>query len=390
MPSETAVACRYSEHDAPLIAHVIYRLDVGGLENGLVNIINGLPEGKFRHVIICLTDYTEYYKKIRPQVELVSLNKKKGHDMGLYWKLFKTLRRLQPAIIHTRNLGTLEMQVPAWLAGIKHRIHSLHGWDSSIEHAIKSRYLMIYKFINPLIQRYIPLSIELEQFLFQTVGVASHKIRKICNGVDTKKFTPEVRESNNLLPPSFLPDTSLLIGTVGRFEAVKDQLLLIDAFIELLNRTPEYKESTRLVLVGDGSMREQIEARIVEAGIEPLVWLAGSRNDVPELLGTFDVFVLPSKAEGISNTLLEAMASGLPVVATNVGGNAQLVIDGETGFITPKENCAELVDKLQVYLSSPELLKQHGHAARERAEKQFSLQHMIKQYEQVYDELLAD
>lgn len=380
----------HSTETAPLIAHVIYRLDVGGLENGLVNIINGLPEGKFRHAIICLTDYTDFHKKIRPEIELIALHKLPGNDLGLYWRLFKTFRRLRPDIVHTRNLAALEAQVPAWLARIKWRVHGLHGWDVSAVDAVNSRHLKLYQLINPLIQRYIALSNELEEFLLRQVEVNEAKCIKICNGVDTERFVPGSNASKAILPVGFLPEDALLIGTVGRLETVKDQLLLVNGFIDLLQREPELEHRLRLMLVGDGSMKESITRRISEAGIEQLVWMAGSRNDVPELMAALDVFVLPSKAEGISNTILEAMATGLPVVATDVGGNAQLVVDGGTGFITPSDAPAVLADKLLQYVKNPALLECHAKAGRLRAEQQFSLVHMINQYQTVYEELLVN
>lgn len=374
---------------APLIAHVIYRLDVGGLENGLVNIINGLPEGKFRHAIICLTDYTDYHKKIRPNVQLFALHKQSGHDIALYWRLYKIFRELQPDIIHTRNLSALEAQVPAWLAGVKRRVHGLHGWDISDLQGNNPRYIKLYRLIKPLIGRYIPLSQDLERYLLDKIHVPNSRITRICNGVDTDRFMPADERSKQILPAVLRGGDIRVIGTVGRLEAVKDQRLLLEAFIELLERAPEYKCDVRLVLVGDGSMRSQIETRVNEANIASLVWLTGSRNDVPELLQAFDIFVLPSKAEGISNTLLEAMASALPVVATDVGGNSQLVVDGETGYITPKGDACQLANKLQAYLDDSVLLKQHALAAREHVEKHFSLEHMIEQYERVYDELMV-
>lgn len=373
----------------PLIAHVIFRLDVGGLENGLVNIINGLPKGKFRHVIICLTDYTDFHKKIDPEIELVALHKQPGHDIGLYWRLFKTFRRLRPDIVHTRNLAALEAQLPAWLARVKRRIHGLHGWDASASDAVNSRHLKLYKLMDSLVQRYIPLSDELEGFLLRQVTVTRKKITKICNGVDTQRFTPANEDRRQVLPVEFLPDSGLLIGTVGRLEAVKNQLLLVNGFIDVITRNPELAQRLRLMLVGDGSMRDVIEQRISEAGIEQLVWMTGSRNDVPELMAALDLFVLPSKAEGISNTILEAMATGLPVIATDVGGNAQLVIDGKTGLIIPSDAVTVLADKLQLYTNDPLLLEQHSTAARARVEQQFSLNYMVSQYQAVYEALLV-
>jgi len=376
--------------ELPLIAHVIYRLDVGGLENGLVNIINGLPEGKFRHVIICLTNYTNFYKKIRPDVELIALNKRPGNDFGMYWRLFKVFRRLRPDILHTRNLAALEAQLPAWLAGVKHRVHGLHGWDVSAANAVSSKHLKLYQLMDSLVQRYIPLSDELESFLFEEVSVNHAKSIKICNGVDTQRFIPGSASRRQVLPEGFLPDNGLLIGAVGRLETVKNQLLLVEGFIELLERDPLLKQTMRLMLVGDGSMRVAIVQKIHEAGVADQVWMTGSRNDVPELMAALDVFVLPSKAEGISNTILEAMATGLPVIATDVGGNAQLVVDNETGFVVPSEAVSALADRLQQYVNDEALLKQHAQAGRERVEKSFSLERMVKQYQAVYEQLLAN
>jgi glycosyltransferase involved in cell wall biosynthesis len=167
------------------------------------------------------------------------------------------------------------------------------------------------------------------------------------------------------------------------------QVLTAPSCFSLLKREPELKQRVRLMLVGDGSMKSAIENRISEAGIGPLVWMTGSRNDVSELMAALDVFVLPSKAEGISNTILEAMATGLPVIATEVGGNSQLVLDGETGFIIPSEKPSLLAEKLYEYINKPELLESHAKAGRLRAEQQFSLQHMVNQYQTVYDELLV-
>ena len=380
----------YSTGKAPLIVHVIYRLDVGGLENGLVNVINGLPDGQFRHVIICLTNYTDFHKKIRPDVELIALNKRPGNDLGMYWRLFKVFRRLRPDILHTRNLAALEAQLPAWLAGVKHRIHGLHGWDVSAANAVSGKHLKLYQLMDFLVQRYIPLSDELERFLFEQVSIKRVKSTKICNGVDTQRFVPGSISRRQILPEGFLPETGMLVGTVGRLESVKNQLLLVEGFIEVLERDPRLKQTVRLMLVGDGSMREAIELRIHDAGIADYVWMTGSRNDVAELMAALDVFILPSKAEGISNTILEAMATALPVVATDVGGNAQLVVDNETGFIIPSEAVSELADRLQQYVGDENLLKQQARAGRLRAEELFSLEHMVSQYQAVYEQLLAN
>lgn len=366
----------------PLIAHVIYRLDTGGLENGLVNIINRLTFDCFDHVIVCLTDYTDFRERLRPGVEVVALHKKPGHDLGLYWRLFQTFRRLQPDIVHTRNLAALEAQLPAWLAGVSYRIHGLHGWDISNMSGENSKYRRLHRLIDPLVHRYIPLSADLERYLTEAVRVNSNKITRICNGVDTEKFMPPGNSGKIRLPEPLR--NKMIIGTVGRMEVVKDQLNLVTAYLRLLERDPALKDSTALVLVGDGTQRGYLENLLAETKFKDNVWFAGNRTDVPDILAAMDLFVLPSKAEGISNTLLEAMATGLAVVATDVGGNAELVAPGSTGMLVPKEDSTALAQALFDYVSQPERLRAHGKAARGRAVESFSLDKMVSEYQKVY------
>src|SRR5678815_1273501 len=116
---------------APLVAHVIFKLDFGGLENGVVNIVNRMSRAKYRHAIICLTGYgDEFRKRIqRDDVEVISIGKRPGKDPIAYWNVWRTLRRIRPQIVHTRNLGTVDMQWVAGAAGIRHRVHGEHGWE---------------------------------------------------------------------------------------------------------------------------------------------------------------------------------------------------------------------------------------------------------------------
>jgi len=366
----------------PLIAHVIYRLDTGGLENGLINIINRMPADRFDHAIIALTEFSSFRDRLPPQVSVTALHKKAGQDIGLYRRLYQTFRRLRPDILHTRNLSALEAQLPGLLAGIKYRIHGLHGWDINDLSGRNPKYRWLHRVLNPLIHRYIPLSRDLEHYLVNAVGVDTAKITRICNGVDTDRFAPVDPPHKMLLPEAFRD--KLIIGTVGRQELVKDQLNLVNAYQQLLTRHPGLQSQTALLLVGHGSQHATLQQRVKTDGYAENVWFAGNRTDVPELMAAMDLFVLPSKAEGISNTVLEAMASGLPVVATAVGGNAELVVPQHTGLLVPKEDPAALAQALYQYLSQPAMLKAHGVAARQRAVDQFSLDKMVGEYQKVY------
>ena len=371
----------------PLVAHIIHRLDYGGLENGLVNLINRMPPERYRHAILCLTDFNpEFRRRIRrPDVEVYALRKREGRDWGLFQRCWSLLRRLRPALVHTRNLAALEMQAPAWLAGVRARVHGEHGWDRD-PRLIGSRYHRLRRGLRPLVGHYIALSGEIAAYLETQVGVAPARISQIINGVDSTRFYPDSDRSP--LPPDFAPVGTQLIGTVGRLEPVKDQPNLVRAFIQLLETVPEARRRLRLVIVGAGSLRPDIERLLTEAGARDLAWLAGARDDIPELLRSLDVFALPSQAEGISNTILEAMASGLPVVATAVGGNAELVADGETGRLAPASDPAALAAALRDYVDDPGLARAHGAAGRRRVEECFSLEAMVAAYLRVYDGVL--
>jgi len=374
-----------------LIAHVVYHLGVGGLENGLVNLINRLPECDYGHLIISLTDYTSFAQRIqREDVEIIALHKRPGHDWRMFRDLYRLFRERRPDIVHSRNLAALEAQIPAWLAGVNYRIHGEHGRDVSDMDGTNWKYILQRRLIRPVLHRYIALSRDLEDYLIDRIGVSRNRITRIINGVDTTRFhraSPEARRQP--LPADFAGQTDLVIGTVGRLEPIKDQATLVRAFIELAARHPEQAGRLRLVLVGDGSKRQELETLVANSGLISQVWFAGSRDDVPALLGAMDVFVLPSLAEGISNTIMEAMASGLPVVATEVGGNAELVLQGKTGQLVPRDNPVAMAEALTGYLLHPEQVDIQARASRSRAEQDFSLAVMVDNYHRVYQQAKA-
>jgi sugar transferase (PEP-CTERM/EpsH1 system associated) len=374
----------------PLVAHVIYRLGVGGLENGLVNLINRMPEDRYRHAVICLKDATDFKRRLRPEVPVLELKRREGQDFGMFLRLHRLLRQLRPAIVHTRNLAAVECQLPAWLAGVPARVHGEHGWDVFDPDGSNRKYQLLRRAFKPLIHRYIPLSSHLEAYLRDKIGVEDARLTRICNGVDRDIFRPAAG-GRALLPggPFGTAEGLVLIGTVGRMHGVKDQLNLVRAFLLLLEQQPKLRERARLVLVGDGPLRAEALDLLKAAAADGLAWLPGERGDVASLLQGLDVFVLPSKAEGISNTILEAMATGLPVVATAVGGNSELVVDGVTGRLVPREDSAALAAALLEYLEDQARIRDHGAAGLARIKESFSLDGMVERYMAVYDNVLG-
>lgn len=377
--------------EKPLIAHLIHRLDFGGLENGLVNLINHMPFDRYRHAVICLTDYSEFAQRInRSDVEVYALHKSPGKDLGVYKRLWKLLRQLKPTILHSRNLAALDSQVIAWLAGVPCRVHSEHGWDMVDLHGENTKYKILRKIVQPFVHRFLALSKHQLRWMRRQLSIPNNRLLHIYNGVDIERFNKRETESPQLDIDWSPVSDPFVVGTVGRMQTVKDQLTLAKAFVELCSNRPEVRERLRLIMVGDGPLREQVNTLLTEAGVRDLAWLPGSRNDIAAILAQMDLFVLPSLNEGISNTILEAMASGLPVLATDVGGNPELVLRGMTGQLVPPQQPKRMAESIAWYLDQPHAAKAQGCAARARIEQEFSLQTMVTRYLDFYDSSLAD
>jgi glycosyltransferase involved in cell wall biosynthesis len=226
------------------------------------------------------------------------------------------------------------------------------------------------------------MSCDLADWLQTVVRVPAARIRQAYSGVDIERFRPATT-----IELAARARDVVNIGTVGRLDPVKNHASLIEALRRILDARTGLQGAIRLTIVGDGPQRAALESLARARGLESRVEFTGTRDDTPELLRTFDLFVLPSMNEGISNTILEAMASGLPVLAARVGGNPELVLPGETGLLYDPSDGDGLVDGLLRYLEEPALREAHGRAGRGRALANFSLDSMVQRYLEIYDEL---
>ncbi len=373
----------------PLIAHIVHKFDTGGLENGVVNLINHMPADTFRHAVISLTEITDFRKRIdRRDVQFIALEKPSGHLLWIYPQLYRLFRKLQPAIIHTRNLAALEATIPAWMAQVPGRIHGEHGRDVGDLNGTSRKHQWIRRIYSPFVKQYIALSQDLAHYLTQAIGINEKRVTQIYNGVDATRFHPAPHPQNIPGCP-FNRAEHWIIGTVGRMQTVKDQTNLAKAFVYALHTNPELRDRLRLVMVGDGPLRRESLDILQAAGHAELAWLPGERNDMPEIMRGFDCFVLPSLAEGISNTILEAMATGLPIIATAVGGNVELVEDGNNGRLVPNADPASLAKAIVALAEDPESAKALGHRSRKLVEDRYSLAGMVSSYQRIYEQALC-
>lgn len=367
------------------VVHLVYRFTTGGLENVVAQLVNQLPADRFRHTILSVTDIDPVFaQRIEPgRAELIALNKPPGQPFRLYPKAWRMLRQLKPDVVHSCNLAALEFMPVAALAGVPRRVHAEHGMDTAELTGKGSRYLALRRFYRRFVHEQVAVSDALGEYLRTRVGVAPAHVHHIPNGVDTRAFRP--RQPGDPLPPHypFVPGRDWVMGTVGRQVDIKNPLLLVDAFIALARSGEPGTERLRLAMVGDGPLAADIRQRLQAAGLLDRAWLPGVRADVAHILRALDCFVLPSRSEATSCTLQEAMATGLPIVTTEVGGNAALLDQGRCGTLVPTENAHALAEQIrQQQRLGPR--NAQATAALDKARQQYALDAVLQRYSTLF------
>jgi sugar transferase (PEP-CTERM/EpsH1 system associated) len=365
----------------PLIVHLLHSLDLGGMENALIARLNRMPDHAYRHAIVSLTRVNpEMALRLRrTDVETIALRKPPGLGIGMHRELHRVLRRLRPDVLHAYNLAAMEYAPAARVAGVRVCVHGSHGREADDPDGTRPAHLLLRRAMTPFYDCCYANSRAMLAWLREQVRVPEHKSCYLPNGVDLARFVPQHRPAQG---------RRIVIGMIARMQSVKDPLNLFEAFLLLRERLPHLRERLQLALVGEGPLRTELRARVVQAGLGECVWLPGDRRDVPDLLESFRVFALPSVAEGMPGAVLEAMAAGLPVVAARVGGLPEVVEDGVTGRLVRPCDPRALALALEPYVLDAALAQHHGSAGRARVEQHYSIDAMVDAYRQMYDRLL--
>jgi len=354
------------------VLHILHSFGIGGLEKGIAMLINhSSPE--FVHEILCLTQSGDSGRLIPADTKIYEMHKPPGNSIVFLWKLARTIRKIKPDLIHTRNWSGVDGIIAARLAGCNNIIHGEHGWGMDDPHGdLKSR-KMVRRWLSAGVKEFTAVSHQIKCWLEKEVRVF-RPVTQIYNGV--KLHT----DYNSLEPASLrqelgLSRSTLLIGTVGRLDPIKDHAGLIQAFQEVRIQVP----ASHLILVGDGPEWQTLQTLQTDG-----VHLLGMRTDVAAILRQLDLFVLPSLNEGISNTILEAMSAGLPVVATAVGGTPELVQHDKNGTLVAPRDYSGLARAMVRYLVDPQLCSTHGERNRCLVNEKFSIPSMVAGYESVW------
>ena len=354
------------------ILHLVYSMGCGGLEKVIVNLINGSKDYSCEHIIVILTPEHELVSLIDGKVTVYCVNKKPGKDIHCHWRLYKLFRKLRPDVLNTYNFGTIEYQMVAKMAGIHLGIHSDHGRGGDDSLGKNGRNNLVRRFMSRFIDVYVVVSKDLYYWVKNDIRIESKQIKIVQNGVAIENYS-ERRSS----------ETAFTFCTVGRLDEIKNQILMIKAYHRALETSPELLV-TKLQLVGDGPMRDVLKALVLSLQLENNVELMGYREDIANILSMANAFVLSSNYEAMPMTILEAMASHVPVVTTDVGGIRHFISDQEATFVEAG-NEQLLAEKFIELYQHPKNYQGKINKAYKLVSDNYSLQNMCKIYMDIYE-----
>lgn len=362
------------------IAHVLPSLGVGGAENMAAHLMAGLSA---EHDVTAIGLYPKRNSPVEARlgaanVRLRHLGKRPGIDARMFFALASAFREIRPHVVHT-HLSVLRYVLPVlWRRPVPLAIHTLHNTADREADAL-GRFIQRVAFRKTV----VPVAISLHGAAsFRDVyGRECAALVPNCIPVEEFERTPDT--GPRWRAQLGLPQDAIVFTCVGRLDEQKNPLSLLDAFAALCD------ERIRLVLLGDGGLRRRVLEAVRAAGLEQRVHVLGKRGDVADCLAASDVFVLASRWEGNPLSVMEAMAAGLPVVSTAVGGIPELVRHGHDGLLVRPGDAAELTAALRALANSPAQRRAFGAAAREHARAEFGVASMTRKYAQLYAGLVA-
>jgi L-malate glycosyltransferase len=361
-------------------------LNVGGTETQAVELATRLDSEHYDVTLGCLRARGPLLEKLAGTTVSVREFYPKGgfdsiHGMYQMFRLAIFLRRGGFRIVHTHDLYANLLGIPA---AVLARVPVIISSQRDLAH------LDLYKTRRRVwlrrLQKFSTVVLTNANAVREAVLAENHfapqKVRVIHNGVDMERFGHESRDRDWLVPGGSREKWIVLVGNMH--SDVKGHPWLVAAAGAVTREFPD----VRFILVGDGAERKNFERQVAELGLERHFLFLGRRDDVPRVLECCDIAVLPSKAEGLPNAVLEYLAVGLPTVASRVGGNAEILQDGKTGLLVPSEDSSALSEALLRLLRDPGFAASLGKNGREYVASQFSFQRMIQNTDQLYTELL--
>lgn len=362
---------------------LITELNVGGAERIVEQLATRLSRDRYALQVACLYDPHPVGVDIRAAgISVVDLEMRNKADLRAPLRLLRLLRHQEIQILHAHLFhANLLGATVGKLAGVPAIIATRHNVNIGGSHREQ-----VYRWSSRLCDAVVAISAEVQRVQLQRSRTPSSRVTLIPNGVQVDTFVDADQRAVDALADEWhiAPHTPV-IGTLARLHEQKGHVYLLDAVARLRRELPTIK----VLVVGDGALRRPLEAQSQDLGLSDAVIFTGTRREVPEILALLDVFVLPSLWEGLPIALLEAMAAGLPVVATPVGGVPEVVVDGATGLLVPPRDPEALANAILALLRQPDLRCRMGSAGQARVRERFSIERMIRDTDALYQRLLA-
>ncbi|MFH1776262.1 MAG: glycosyltransferase [Candidatus Omnitrophota bacterium] len=358
------------------IMHVTNSLDIGGLEMLVLNMLNALDRQRFSSRVCTLREDGKLIPEFtKAGIPVHIIKKRNGLDFFLPWKLKRLFQENQIDIVHTHNYAPWLYAAVA--KNMVQEIRLIHTEHSNVDDLKRRK--ILEKILSYATDYIVCDSANVAGFMVKEENINRQKIKTILNGIDVGRFSRQDMQKT-LKKELGIDEDTRVIGTVGRLVEVKDHLTLIKSFSLVLDKL----KNVILIIVGDGPLRKKLEDFSRDIEVRKNIMFLGARDDVDKVLQIFDLFVLSSLSEGLPLALIEAMAASIPVVATAVGGNCEVVPDEKTGYlVTPKEP-KQMAEKIITILTDKKLQKKMGECACQRVREHFNLEIMVQEYEQLY------
>jgi glycosyltransferase involved in cell wall biosynthesis len=358
-----------------------------GAQRQLLELVKGLDKKRFRPVVLTLRSggSMEAEFKAIPRVRLISLERKGKSDFLSVFKVLRLLRRLEVDVVQPfLTPATFYGLIPALLSHTPVKIVTERSGIGLRNAPLGYRlYLRAEDFLTRYADIVVANSEAGREYLIKR-GIAPERVKVIYNGLNVTRLNSNGKDVERIRQALGLPTGGQVVGIMARLFPVKRHDIFLQAAALVNQAIPE----TRFAIVGDGPWRSYLEALSQKLGLESKVAFLGEQREVGPYLAAFDVAALTSETEGCSNSVLEAMAVGKPVVATDVGGNRELIDNGETGFLVPFGDPKALSEAIIRLLRDPVLARMIGERAKERTIHRFSLENMVNQYESLYETAL--
>jgi len=366
------------------VLYVFAALPVGGAEEVLITEVEGLDKTRFDPLVCVLSEKGPVGERIENRgFPVVALHRMKSHrfDHRIIWDLYRLIKTEKVDLVHTHLYdGNKYGRLAAGLARVPGLISHYHN----VYAHRRIKYHLINRVLSSLNDRILAVSQAVKESVVRCDRISPDKIEVLYNGIDPSKFKGEFEHSDLRRKLGVKPE-DFLVGVVARLEEQKGHIYLFRALRQLLPDFPQIK----VLVVGDGTLRPVLEAKAKEMGFSEQVLFLGTRKDIPEILASLDLFILPSLWEGFGLAIVEAMSMGIPVVATAIGGVDEVICSGHDGLLVPPGEVPSLVAAVREVILDPRKYREMGKRGKETVGNKFTRAHHLARLQDLYLEVLA-